>query len=66
MLVFLLLSYAQPNHRVKHSEAVLYDRWPDLQIFRMAVQKAKEKGVWKWSTECAAALRPAPPRGQQQ
>ena len=38
--------------RVKDCEAVLYDQWPDLQVFRMAVQKAKEKGFHKWSTAC--------------
>ncbi len=39
-------------HRVKHCEAVMYDQWPDLQVFRIAVQKAKDKGFHKWSTQC--------------
>ena len=48
----MLWEAEQPNHRIKHEEAVLYDSWPNAQVFRLAVQKAKEKGVHKWSSEC--------------
>ena len=53
----MLWEAEQPNHRIKHEEAVLYDSWPNAQVFRMAVQKSKEKGVHKWSSECVIAIQ---------
>ena len=40
-----------PRNRIAHSDAMLYDQWPSLDVFRRVVGRAHELGAHRWSSE---------------